>query len=123
MDTITEVVVLEKNLLTSENGDIGEKHQKTTSNAHKFCGDIWLYIHVSVFAMIGCLIRIVLDHVTGGELANVEDSESVVFKSFFSNMLGSFILGVVVTSGLKSKGPLAHFYTGISTGKIYHFFL
>ena len=75
-----------------------------------------IYIHVSFFAVIGCLTRLGTDYVMGDVFA-IENSSTVVFVSFFSNMLGCFVLGLLTASTLSKTGPYGAVATGISTGK------
>lgn len=81
--------------------------------------EFYSYICVAFFAIIGCFTRIGLDRLVGISHANIEDPQSVIFQSFFSNMLGSFILGLLVASSLKKYPAMSAIYTGISTGEIF----
>lgn len=109
------VEVLNANEKSSE-GRGGQKYSPASSDSSCCSEDIMTYINVAVFAVFGCLIRIGLDRLVGSTLANIESPESVIFQSFFSNMLGSFILGLLVASSLKKIPGMTPVYTGISTG-------
>jgi len=76
--------------------------------------ELFYYIHIGFFAMLGCLARIGIDKCFG-DLAGIENSSQIVNKSFFSNMMGSFVLGAVSASPL-GKTRLAAMAKGITTG-------
>ena len=110
------------------NGDVemrcltnGNRENSTKSTNHKTFNSkcsLSMYIHVSFFAIIGCLTRLAIDYMMGKHVFQVEDSSTVIFVSFFSNMFGCFVLGFLTTSPLTKTGPYGAVATGISTGKI-----
>jgi len=79
-------------------------------------GTLSMYMHISFFAILGCLTRLGTDYMMGENVFQVESSSSVLFVSFFSNMLGCFVLGLLTASSLSKTGPYGAVATGISTG-------
>ncbi|XP_076824930.1 uncharacterized protein LOC143470590 isoform X1 [Clavelina lepadiformis] len=75
---------------------------------------VLFYVQIAFFAMCGCLARIGTDKLFG-DLAKIEDSEEIVNQSFFSNMVGSFVLGALNGSPM-GKTRLAALYKGLTTG-------
>ncbi|XP_076823673.1 uncharacterized protein LOC143469751 [Clavelina lepadiformis] len=75
-----------------------------------------LYVHISLFAMFGCLIRLGVDFMMGKDAAGLENFSSVIFVSFFANMFGCFCLGMLTASPLTKGGRYTVLHTGISTG-------
>lgn len=83
--------------------------------AFKTC--LFTYVNVASFAILGCLIRVGVDYGLGSNTyMQIESSSSIIFQSFFANMLGSFILGIITASTLKSLRGMLPIYTGLSTG-------
>lgn len=101
----------------SKHAESNPDQQQDDENYNWFCKlELCTYLNIAFFAIVGCLIRLGFDYLLGAELANVENSSSIIFQSFFANMLGSFILGVLSTSLLKEIKQLSSLSTGISTG-------
>jgi len=70
-------------------------------------------MYISVFSSLGCVIRIGVDHAVGSDLANIENPGSVVFRSFFSNILGCYLLGILHSLPM-DRGT--YLFIGLSTG-------
>lgn len=102
---------------TKDNVEVAIEQPKPAPLSAWFYNEAYTYFQIAFFAIIGCLIRLGVDKVMGGDIAKIESSSTIITQSFFSNMLGSFILGILSASTLKKYVDMQSLYTGISTGR------
>ncbi|CAK8682709.1 unnamed protein product [Clavelina lepadiformis] len=75
---------------------------------------IFNYIHVGLFAICGCAMRILTDHLFG-TLAKIQTVNGVITKSFIPNIFGCFMAGTLQGSPMGGTS-LASLYTGLVLG-------
>ncbi|XP_077966041.1 uncharacterized protein LOC120336803 [Styela clava] len=78
---------------------------------------LYSYLSVATFSIVGCIIRVGVDYgLSSNTYMQIESPNSIIFQSFFANMIGSFILGLLTASTLKNMSGMLPIYTGLSTG-------
>ena len=78
--------------------DIGTKEGKSSPRSRTFTDIAVSWIHLGLFGMLGCLLRIKMEVAVNGSSGAVGASDSALFNTLPGNMLGSFFIGALCTA-------------------------